>query len=141
MLDNILKYLGAGDAALTVMGPVLTIALAWLFGGALTQAVKFPLSRTIAGGWYDWTVRSFAVVATAGFAHILSASLPWPLEVGIGFAQPIAYKAGIAIIRRFWPWLEVSALIGSVTPSDRALQARAQRAADRNMDAGEGGHP
>lgn len=131
MLETILKWLGAGDEALTVMGPVLTIVLAWLFGGALTQAAKFPLSQAVMGGWYDWLVRSFAVLVTAGFAHILSQALPWPLELGVGFAQPIAYKAAIAAIRHWWPWLECSRLIGAVTPPASAVQAAAQRRADR----------
>lgn len=131
MLDTILKYLGAGDTALTVMGPVLTIALAWLFGGALTQFFKFPLSKLIGDGWFDWSVRAFAVAVTAGFAHVLSDALHWSLELGAGAAQPLAYHVGLAALRHYWPWMEVSPLIGGVVPSAAAVQAAAQRKADK----------
>lgn len=127
MLEIILKYLGATDQVLTIMGPAATVALSFLFGGALTQTLKFPLSRLIDSAWYDWAVRAIAVLAAAGFAHALSDSLPWPVEAGVGVAQPLAYKAGLATIRRFWPWLEVSPLVGSVTPPEAALRAAAQR--------------
>jgi hypothetical protein len=132
MLETILKYLGAGDAALTLMGPVLTIALAWAFGGALTQLIKFPLSKAVNDGWFEWTVRAFAVAVTAGFAHVLSDALHWSLELGTGFAQPIAYKLGLSAVRHWWPWLECSRLIGAVTPPAAAVQAAAQRRADRD---------
>lgn len=131
MLETVLKYLGATDQLLTVMGPAVTILLAFLFGGGLTQAAKFPLSKLIGDGWYDWSVRTFAVVMTAAFAHVLSQSLPWPVELGVGCAQPVAYKIGLAVIRKYWPWVEVSPLIGSPVPPARAVQAAAQRQADK----------
>jgi len=115
MLDNVLKWMGAGDAAISAMGPLLTIALAWLFGGALTQWAKFPLSRWISNKpVYDWTVRTLAVVATTAFAHLLSEALPWPLEIGVGVSQAIAYRVFIAVAQRRWPELASSALVGSI---------------------------
>lgn len=131
MLETILKYLGAGDQALTVMGPVITILLAMLFGGALTQAAKFPMSKLIGDGWFDWSVGAFSVVVTALFAHLLSDSLHWSLEIGTGLTQPLAYRAGLSVIRHYWPWLECSPLIGNVTPPAAAKLAAAQRRADR----------
>lgn len=130
MLDNILRWVGAGDAAITAMGPLMTIALAWLFGGGLTQFVKFPLNAWLgarAPGCYDWCVRAVAVAATAGFAHVLSEALPWPLELGAGVTQILAYHAFRAVVKRRWPWLEASLLVGSATPSDKAVEAKADR--------------
>jgi hypothetical protein len=131
MLENILMWLGAGDQALTVMGPLLTVALAMFFGGSLTQLLKFPLARSVDGAWFDWTVRTVAFVSTAAFAHVLSDAITWPLEVGAGAAQPLAYKAGLAAVRRWAPWLEVSPLIGSVTPPASAIDAAEARRAER----------
>lgn len=128
MLDNVLKWLGAGDTAISAMGPVLTILLAWLFGGALAQALKFPLSVAINNArLYDWTVRTLAIVATALFAHLLSDTLPWPLEIGVGLSQVLAYHAFRSAVRKWWPWLEVSPLVGSVEPSDAARAAKQRR--------------
>lgn len=131
MLETILTWMGAGDQALSVMGPVLTIALAWLFGGSLTQWLKFPLSRIVDGHWYDWTVRTLAISSTAAFAHFLSDALPWPVEIGVGVSQALAYKGAVALMRKYAPWLEVSKVIGSVVPPAAAVEAAAARAAYR----------
>lgn len=136
MLEDALQFLGAGDKALATMGPVLTILLAWFGGGALAQALKYPLSRAVQDGpSFDWSVRTLAVLATIGFAHYLSKSLPGALEVVVGFLQPVAYWASLRLIRRFWPWLEVYPAVGSCTPPPTAFQAAAERRADQ---AGEG---
>lgn len=131
MLETILQWMGAGDQALSLMGPVLTIALAWLFGGALTQWLKFPLSRAGTGVWYDWTVRTLAISSTAAFAHFLSDALTWPVEIGVGVSQALAYKGAVALMRKYAPWLETSKIIGSVTPPESAIEAAALRAVNR----------
>lgn len=131
MLETVLKWMGAGDQALVVMGPVLTIALAWLFGGSLTQWLKFPLSHFVSGHWYDWIVRTIAISSTTFFAHFLSDTLPWPVEIGVGVSQALAYKGAVALMRKYAPWLETHKIIGSVTPPERAVQSAALRAANK----------
>lgn len=130
MISDLLTYLGASDSALTVMGPSLTILLSFLFGGGAAQMVKFPLGTKLSGPWYDWTVRAIAVICTAAFAHFLSDTLPWAAEIGVGAAQPVAYKVCWAIVDRKWPWLETNKIIGSANPSSEAVLARARRLAD-----------
>lgn len=131
MLDTVLSWLGAGDSAIATMGPVITIALAWLFGGALTQFLKFPLNFWIDDSTrYDFAVRALAVVSTTAFAHYLSDSLPIPVEIGVGLSQVFAYHAFRSAVRRWWPWLEVSPLVGSVNPSPRAMSAKRERERD-----------
>lgn len=132
MLEDILKYAGAGDAALRTMGPVLTILLSWIGGGAVAQFLKYPISRAVQdGAAFDWTVRTVAVLSAFGFAHVLSGSVTTPLEVVAAVTQPIAYWASLRLIRRFWPWLEVHPAVGSVTPPASAFVAAAERAADQ----------
>jgi hypothetical protein len=131
MLEQILKWLGAGDHALSVMGPTLTIALAWVFGGAAAQTLKYPLSRLLDAAWFDWSVRTLAIAATVGFAHLLSGSVPGVLEFGAGLSQPIVYWASLRVIRKYWPWMEVSAAVGSIDPPASAYFAADQRAAEK----------
>lgn len=128
MLDNVLKWMGAGDAAISAMGPLLTIALAWLFGGACAQFLKFWLNRWIDDPRvYDWSVRALAIATTTAFAHLLADTLPWPLEIGVGLSQVLAYHAFRSAVRKWWPWLEVSPLVGSVEPSEAAYAAKDAR--------------
>lgn len=89
MLDQVLKWIGAGDQAITVMGPVLTIVFAWLGGFGITQLAKFPMSRIINDVWMNWCTRSFAAVVTASLAWWIG-EMPLPLNVVIGVAQPCA---------------------------------------------------
>lgn len=131
MLQDVLQWMGAGDQALKVMGPTLTIVLAWAFGGAFTQLLKFPIQQLVAPAWFGWTVRMIAVFSTAAFAHFLSKSIPDVLELGVGAAQPIVYWASLRVIRRYWPWMEVSLMVGSTTPPASAYQAADQRKADK----------
>lgn len=131
MVELVLAWLGAADKTIAVMGPAATIVLAMLFGGALTQWLKFPFAHLVSDTWYDWTVRTFAVLVTMAFAHILSDSLHWTLEVGVGLFQPIAYRAGLGAVRRWWPWLELSPMVGSVQPPASAYAAAAQRQVDK----------
>lgn len=128
MLDNLLRWMGAGDAAIATMGPVLTIALAWLFGGGLAQFVKFPLYYWINDARaYDFAVRAFAIAATTAFAHFLSEALTWPVEIGVGLSQVLAYHGFRSAVRRWWPWLETNHVVGSVSPPASAYRARREK--------------
>jgi hypothetical protein len=132
MIENVLKWMGAADEALTVMGPILTIALSFLFGGAVAQFLKFWFARLIPDdGLYNWCVRASAVVSTTIFAHYLSDTLSLAVEFGLGFAQIGAYHAFRSSIRRWAPWLEVSPMVGSVVPPIEAVEAAAARAASK----------
>jgi hypothetical protein len=132
MLDEILKWMGAGDAAIATMGPLMTWLLAVLFGTGFTQFVKFWAARQILDlGLYDWTVRAIAVASTTLFAHVLSDALPWPFEVGIGFSQLFFYHGSRAAIRRWFPWLEVYPVVGSVIPPQAAVDAQRKRLLDK----------
>lgn len=134
MLDEILEWMGAGDAAIAAMGPLMTWVLAVLFGTGFTQFVKFWIARQVADiGLYDWTVRAVAVASTAVFAHVLSDALAWPFEVGIGFSQLFVYHGSRAAIRRWWPWLEVYKAVGSVDPPEAARTAQARRVAETQL--------
>jgi hypothetical protein len=111
----ILDSMGASDSVIAAMGPTATIVLAIIFGGALAQLVKYPISRWIADDkLFSWTVRALAVGSTAVFAHFLSETVPLWLEIGAGVVQPLTYHGSLAIIRRFWPWMENSKLVGSI---------------------------
>lgn len=122
MLDEILRWLGAGDAAITTMGPVLTILCAMLGGYGLTQAAKFPLKRLIPAAWSDWIVRTFAVVVTTVLAYALD-GLGFALSLVVGVLQPWAYTVAMAVIRRRWPWLEATHVAGSASPSLESVTA------------------
>lgn len=127
MVNEVLAWLGATDKALILMGPTATILLSWVFGGAAAQFLKFPLSQWVGQPWFDWLVRLVAVTATFGFAHILSGNIAGPLEAGAALSQPCAYWLSLRVIRRFWPWMEISPLVGAITPPLRALEAAAER--------------
>ena len=121
ILKQILSGMGASDNVIAAMGPTATIVLAILFGGALAQFVKYPVSRWITDDrLFSWTVRALAVVSTALFAHFLSETVPLWLEIGAGMVQPLCYHGSLAIIRRYWPWLENSKMVGSVNPPGTA---------------------
>lgn len=129
MLETILKYIGAGDQAITVMGPVLTWILSWVGGYGVTQTFKFPLKRVLPVDWSDWLVRMFAICVTWLFLHYLG-TLPNWLEPILAFAQPIGYKVIMAVVAKHWPWLEASAF-GSANPSEGAQVAAALRSVNK----------
>lgn len=132
VLQHFLSALGAGDSLIAAMGPGLTILLSWVFGGAVAQLLKFPLSRAITDPWFSYIVRVLAVMATLVFVHLLSDTVPLWLEIGAAMAQPLAYHGSLAVIRRYWPWLEASRSVGSVNPPAAAFTAAAQRVADKS---------
>lgn len=130
MLTEILRWLGAGDAAIATMGPVLAIALAMLGGYGVTQACKFPLSVWLDGEWRRWLTRMVSVASTTVLAVWLGDIVP-PLALIVGAVQPAVYGITMAIVRRRWPWLEATILLGSADPSPASVEARAVREAER----------
>lgn len=134
-IESVLQLLGFSDQALETMGPTLAILLSWAAGGAVAQGVKFPLSRTIPAAWFDWTIRTLAIVATFAFSLLLS-DMPVGLAAVAAVAQPVWYHFSLAMIRRWWPWLEVSPIVGSVSPPPSAFTAAAQRKANQNEEDG-----
>jgi hypothetical protein len=116
-LKHILDGMGASDGVIAAMGPTATIVLSMLFGGAFAQFVKYPVSRWITEDrLFSWTVRALAVVSTFIFAHSLSETVPLWLEMGAAVVQPLTYHGSLMVIRRFWPWMENSKMVGSIDP-------------------------
>ena len=119
MLDLILKWISAGDQAITGMGPVTATALAMLGASSVTQMLKFPLAQVLDERWLAWTIRLLAVVLTWLALHYLT-RLPFALEVVLAVAQPYAYTVVMRVIRHRWPWLEAGKVLGSAQPSEIA---------------------
>lgn len=118
-LKHILDGMGASDGVIAAMGPTATIFLSMLFGGAFAQFVKYPVSRWIVDDrMFSWAVRALAVGSTFLFAHSLSETVPLWLEIGAGVVQPLGYHGSLMVIRRYWPWLENSKMVGSITPPE-----------------------
>lgn len=133
MIETILKALGASDQVIAQMGPTATFLLALLAGGAFAQWVKYPISRQLqSDAAFSWTIRTIAMLATFVAAHYLSGALSLSLEMLAALVQPLAYWASLRAIRRWWPWLEVHAPVGSVSPPQSAYTAAAQREVDRS---------
>lgn len=106
-VTDVLSSFGASDAALTVMGPTLTIALAWTGGIAIGQGVKFPLSLWLKGDMHGYVVRLVAVFSTFCFSHFLSTHLSVPLEVLVAIVQPLVYLGLKAATEKWIPWASV----------------------------------
>ena len=128
MLENILRWVAAGDSAIVTMGPVAAIALAMLGGAGVTQAAKFLLVELVPERWEKFAIRVTAIAATFVLLHLL-ADLVLALELVVAFAQPFAYLAFKALVRNRWPWLEATRAVGSVRPSEEARAALEQRRA------------
>lgn len=130
MLDNILRWLGAGDQAITSMGPSMVVILSLLGGLAVTQVFKFPLALLLKSRWTDWVIRFVAILSTMIFMCWLD-HLPIALDVIVGLSAPLAYRAVTATLRHFWPWLEAGKVLGSAAPSQTSQDALAQRKRDK----------
>ena len=126
MLETVLSWLGAGDSMLIKMGPVAVMVVSMFAGFALTQAVKFPLARHVSDAWREWSIRTFGIVATWGFARVLG-DLSLGLEMVAALGQPFAYFVVIGAIHRWFPWIEAGKVLGSAAPSEQAVQLRAER--------------
>jgi len=119
VLDLILKWISAGDQAITGMGPIVATALAMLAAASVTQLLKFPLAQLLGERWLAWTIRLLAVVLTWLALHYLT-RLPFALELVLAVAQPYAYTVVMRVIRHRWPWLEAGKVLGSAQPSEIA---------------------
>jgi hypothetical protein len=106
-VSDALGAVGAGDAAITAMGPIFTIALALIGGIAVGQGVKFPLSLVLKGDAHGYVVRICAVFATFCFAHFLSNHLSVPLEVLVALCQPLVYLGLKAATAKWLPWASI----------------------------------
>lgn len=126
MLDTLLKWISAGDQAITGMGPIVATALAMLGASGLTQMLKFPLARLVPDAWTEYAIRWLAILSTWLALHFLT-RLPLALEVVLSLAQPYAYTVVMRVIRHRWPWLEAGRVLGSAQPSDQAMSAMLER--------------
>lgn len=127
MLDTLLKWIAAGDTAITGMGPIVATALAMLGAAGFTQMFKFPLARRLSDEYATYAIRWLAIGSTWLALHFLT-DLPLPLEVVLALAQPYAYTFTMRSIRHRWPWLEAGKMLGSARPSETAQEAlRARR--------------
>ena len=132
-LQRFLAAIGAGDQLIAVMGPSVTVLLAWICGGAVAQFLKFPVSWYITDDRrFSWWVRTVAISATWGFMHWLSDTVILPLEIGLSMLQPLIYHASLAVIRRWWPWIETKKFVGSVSPPQSAFVANDLRQAEKS---------
>lgn len=126
MLETILKWIEAGDAAVLGMGPIVATALAMLGASAFTQLLKFPLAKFVPDGWEDWSIKTLSVVSTWVALQWLT-NLPPMLEIILALAQPIGYTVTMRVVRKFWPWMEATKVTGSVAPSVEAQAALVER--------------
>jgi len=126
MFETILKIMGASDAAIAAMGPTLTVILASIVSGAVTQAVKFMFRCYLREPWFTLVVRSFACIGSFILMLFLS-DMNWHLALVFSPFTVILYHVGLAVIRKYWPWLEVSPMIGSVQTPIAALNAKSDR--------------
>lgn len=130
VVQRILAGLGASDQLISTMGPSLSILLAIAGGTAAAQFFKYPLSRAIRDdGLFSWSVRAVAVSVTFLLALFLTEAMPWPVALVFAFLQLAFYHASLAMIRRWWPWLETKAVVGSVDPPASAYLADEKRKA------------
>lgn len=104
-VSDALQVVGVTDTALTVMGPSVTVVVAWLAGIAAGQLVKFPLAKFTSDEWHGYLTRICGVVATFCFAHYLSNHLSVTLEMGVAVTQPIVYIALQKTTAKYVPWL------------------------------------
>ena len=71
-------------------------------------------------------------IGAFAFALLLSDAVSLALAAVAGLSQPVWYHVSLAVIRKFWPWLEVNPIVGSLSPPHSAYRAAAQRDADRD---------
>lgn len=133
MLDEVVRWIAAGDSAIKGMGPVLATALAMLGASGFTQLLKFPMAAVILNEkWLDWSIKTVAVIMTIVWLELLNNDMPHALVLVLSMAQPYMYTLTMRAIRRFWPWAEATKVVGSATPSPEAVNALEQRRAIKN---------
>lgn len=134
VLKHLLSALGAGDQLIAVMGPSFTILLSWVAGGAVAQFLKYPLSRRLQDPNFSFVVRLIAITSTLVFAHLLSDSIHATLEVVVALVQPLVYHVSLAMVRKWWPWLETRRFVGSISPPPTAVTANQLRLQQKAED-------
>lgn len=128
MLDEILRWVAAGDSAINGMGPIAATLLAMLGASGFTQLMKFPMAALITSErWLDWSIKAFAVSVTVIALALLNRDMPVVLVFVLAMAQPYVYTAAMRVIRKYWPWLEATKVAGSAVPSEQAVAALQQR--------------
>lgn len=105
VVSDVLGSVGASDAAISAMGPTLTIVFSYIAGFAVAQTIKFPLAKLLSHDWHGYVVRIVGVMTAFSFSHFLSDHLSVPLEVLVGVTQPITYEVAKRTAARFLPWL------------------------------------
>lgn len=126
MLDEVLRWAGAGDQAITAMGPTVAIALALLGGFGVTQFLKFLIAEFVTDRWRAFVIRLVAVVSTWCFAHSIG-GLPTGVELVVAFSTLFVYWLVQTTLWHYFPWLEAGKIVGSAVPSNDAVQARVDR--------------
>jgi hypothetical protein len=102
---------GAYTFLLSPPGMVLMALAGGLFG---TQLVKLPLRKLIKEDWqFDTAVRVLS--AAISLAILWRADMPAELKVVFSLSGLAVYHATLPVIRRWFPGLEASPLIGSVS--------------------------
>ena len=104
-VTDVLQGLGAGDSAISYMGPSLTIALSYIAGIAVAQGAKFPLWMLSKDPLHGYLVRVVGVMTAFLFAHYLSNHLSVPMEVFVAVTQPLAFMVLRAAADKWAPWL------------------------------------
>jgi len=130
MLEEILKWLGAGNGVVREMGPVVAILFGSLAGYGVTQFVKFPIYENVSERWAAWWTRAVSVASTFAVTWAISDLSP-AVCAAVALAQPLLYTVTMALVRHYWPWLEATRIMGSADPSGEALVAQARRLQDR----------
>lgn len=131
-ITRLVSALGAGDTTIAASGPTVCILVGMLAANLVAQIFKYPLSLFIdRQATFEWTVRMITVIAGTVVAHGLGDKLNWYWSALAGLAAWAFYHLSLALIRRKWPWLETSLLVGAVDPPATAQQAADQRAINK----------
>lgn len=132
-IAKLLATVGAGDQLIAASGPTACILFGMIGANLFSQVFKYPLSLVLVKpAAFDWAVRMLTIISGTVIAHSLGDSLNWAWASLAGLSAWGFYHLSLGIIRRRWPWMETSYLVGSVDPPPTAQQAAAQRAADKD---------
>jgi hypothetical protein len=132
-ISRLMATIGAGDGVIAASGPTACILAGMVAANLVAQIFKYPLSLFIVRpGAFDWSVRMITVIAGTVVAHGLGDKLNWWWSLLAGLSAWAFYHLSLALVRRKWPWLETSLLVGSVDPPLSAEQAATQRQIERS---------
>lgn len=108
------EVLEAADRLIGSMGPGLTFVLSVLGSNVLTQIMKAPLAHKIPEPWFSLVIRVLALTFAVLLMCNLSDAITWRSALLLAPASVMFYHASLSLIRRFWPWLELHPMVGSV---------------------------